>query len=131
MQANKMQVGGEHYASEYQHWDFVQDALCGLYLEGQITKYVSRWRKKNGVQDLQKALHFTNKLRESTHLRCMSSLNREAGIDGIKIANEFCAINKLDEKETYIITTIAGWTYQTDLDQVATVLEVMAFQAGS
>lgn len=58
--ANSRQVGGEHYQSPIQHWDFV--AANGLdYFQGQITKYVCRWRYKNGVQDLEKARHFLEK----------------------------------------------------------------------
>jgi hypothetical protein len=64
MDANEMQVGGNHYNAPYQHWDFVVDALHNRYLEGQVTKYVTRWRKKNGIQDLQKACHYLKKLIE-------------------------------------------------------------------
>ena len=35
------------------------------YLEAQIIKYVMRWRSKNGVEDLDKASHFLQKLRET------------------------------------------------------------------
>lgn len=48
------QVGGSHYKSKYQHWHWVEDVGMG-YLESQATKYLVRWRKKNGVEDLQKA----------------------------------------------------------------------------
>lgn len=62
---NARQVGGEHYnKSEYQHWDFVIDNNLG-YFEGQITKYVCRWRKKNGKQDLEKAAHYMEKLMQA------------------------------------------------------------------
>lgn len=43
MSANEVQVGGTHYRSAYQHWDFVIDADLN-YFTGQITKYISRWR---------------------------------------------------------------------------------------
>lgn len=60
MGANERQVGGGHYSGEYQHWDFVEDA--GLrYVPGNATKYVARWRKKNGRQDLEKAIHYLDK----------------------------------------------------------------------
>lgn len=60
MSANDTQVGGDHYKGEYQHWDFVCDT--GMhYLLGCATKYISRWRKKNGVEDLKKALHYVEK----------------------------------------------------------------------
>lgn len=68
MAANDKQVGGQHYAATYQHWDWAWDTGMG-YLPGSITKYVSRWRKKNGLQDLQKALHFAEKYYEVLYKR--------------------------------------------------------------
>ncbi len=75
MSANDKQVAGDHYATAYQHWDFVLDAELG-YLLGCATKYVSRWRKKNGAQDLQKAIHYLEKAKEVGQLapRIMVSL---------------------------------------------------------
>ena len=34
------------------------------YLEGTAIKYLTRFRKKNGVEDLKKAIHFIEKLIE-------------------------------------------------------------------
>lgn len=61
MSANERQVGGQHYKTGgEEHWDRVQ--RLGLdYFQGQITKYVERWKLKNGVQDLEKARHFLDK----------------------------------------------------------------------
>jgi len=59
-EANKTQVAGSHYQSQIQHWDFVV-ANDLNYFEAQITKYVTRCRKKNGLQDLEKAQHFLAK----------------------------------------------------------------------
>ena len=66
MNANFMQVGGDHYKNErVQHWDFVIAQGYGFgYLAGQITKYVMRAPKKNGLEDLKKARHFLDKLIE-------------------------------------------------------------------
>lgn len=61
--ANATQVGGAHYAAKYQHWDLVWEAGMS-YFSGQITKYVYRARSKNGLQDLEKALHFVRKYTE-------------------------------------------------------------------
>lgn len=61
--ANDRQVGGAHYAKPIQHWDYVVAQGLG-YFEGQITKYVSRWRDKGGIEDLRKARHFLDKLIE-------------------------------------------------------------------
>lgn len=67
-QANEKQVGGGHYnpganPDFYQHWDFVIDTKLP-YLEAQATRYIDRHEKKNKLQDLQKALHYIQKLRE-------------------------------------------------------------------
>lgn len=56
------QVGGTHYKTGYGHWDFAAEYYGPGYFKGQVTKYVVRWRKKNGVQDLEKAHHFLDKL---------------------------------------------------------------------
>lgn len=48
------QVGGDHYKAEVQHWDVIEGADIA-YLEATASKYIVRWRKKAGPQDLQKA----------------------------------------------------------------------------
>lgn len=61
--ANERQVAGNHYSkhsSDLQHWDIV-DKFNLDYFQGQITKYVMRWRDKGGVTDLEKARHFLDK----------------------------------------------------------------------
>jgi hypothetical protein len=34
-------------------------------MEGSVIKYISRWRDKNGLEDLYKCRHFLNKLIET------------------------------------------------------------------
>ena len=61
MSANERQVGGSHYGGgAQQHWDMVVQHDLD-YFQGQITKYVMRWKAKNGLQDLEKAQHFLEK----------------------------------------------------------------------
>ncbi len=64
MGANDIQHGGDHYkGAEFQHWDMI--ALNRInYLEGCATKYASRWRKKNGAEDVKKAIHYVDKIIE-------------------------------------------------------------------
>jgi len=62
--ANEQQVGGAHYAVKaIQPWDFIIANNIG-YLEGNIIKYISRWKDKGGVEDLKKAQHYLQKLIE-------------------------------------------------------------------
>lgn len=64
MSANDSQVGGSHYAGRrFQVWDVILDWSLG-YLEGNVIKYVSRFRSKNGIEDLLKARHYLDKLIE-------------------------------------------------------------------
>lgn len=69
MAANDRQVAGDHYrraaaASGEQHWDR-QWRLHGRgYFIGQITRYVERYHLKNGLEDLEKAIHYIEKLKE-------------------------------------------------------------------
>lgn len=60
MSANDRQIGGDHYRSKIQHWDYVV-ANDLDYFQAQVTKYVTRWKNKNGIQDLLKAQHFLEK----------------------------------------------------------------------
>ncbi len=60
MAANDLQFGGVHYkGSDYQHWDLMND-LRMPYLPATASKYL-RWRKKNGVEDLEKLCHYLQK----------------------------------------------------------------------
>jgi hypothetical protein len=62
--ANSKQVGGEHYVNApIQPWDYIAANDLG-YFEGNVVKYVSRWKQKGGVADLQKAAHYLQKLIE-------------------------------------------------------------------
>jgi len=63
-QANDVQIGGEHYMRRaIQPWDYI--AANGLgFFEGNIIKYVTRWRSKDGLKDLEKARHYLDKLIE-------------------------------------------------------------------
>ena len=61
--ANEKQISNKHYAAQYQHWDWVHDVGLG-YHAGNATKYITRAFKKNGKEDLQKALHYIAKCEE-------------------------------------------------------------------
>jgi hypothetical protein len=65
MSANERQIGGSHYKKGgEEHWDRQWRLYGRGYFVGCITKYVERYHQKNGIQDLQKASHFLEKLIE-------------------------------------------------------------------
>ena len=58
------QEGGSHYKDmAIQPVEFIHKNGLG-FIEGCVVKYVSRWRRKNGVADLRKARHFLDLLIE-------------------------------------------------------------------
>lgn len=60
---NDRQVGGDHYRhGGEQHWDRMWRLHGRGYFVGCATKYVERYHEKNGKQDLEKAIHFIEKL---------------------------------------------------------------------
>ncbi len=107
--ANSYQVGGNHYQSDYQPWDLM--LFLGLgYLEGSTIKYVCRWRKKNGIEDLKKALHYLNKMEESSPIR--HNLSRQ------QVAHEvvtFAKANQLSDLEHGYVLSICQWQDHSDI----------------
>lgn len=67
--ARETQIGGDHYRKlVIQPWDAMQEWMSGEqfagYLQGNILKYIVRYRDKGGVEDLKKARHYLDKLIE-------------------------------------------------------------------
>jgi len=58
------QVGGSHYKDKgIQPIIYIHANELG-FCEGNVVKYVTRWRDKNGVADLRKAIHYLELLIE-------------------------------------------------------------------
>jgi len=64
MSAKDIQVGGSHYKDmKIQPVEYIVANNLG-YCEGNVVKYVSRWKSKGGVDDLRKARHYIDLLIE-------------------------------------------------------------------
>lgn len=115
---NDQQVGGSHYrqhGNEFQHWDFVVAAGLG-YFEGQVTRYVVRYRQPDGGEgekDLRKAIHYIGKL----HSVCSCYVGGRAGMYArtAKWVQKFVQAHELDLMEQAIIQLVAGWQTPEDL----------------
>lgn len=57
------QVGGDHYKGELQPIDVIDSWKLDFY-EGSVLKYLARHRKKNGAEDIKKAIHYLELLLE-------------------------------------------------------------------
>ena len=52
-----IQIGGDHYKKyKIQPIEYIQQNNIP-FIEGCVIKYVTRWRDKNGIKDLDKAIH--------------------------------------------------------------------------
>jgi len=115
--ANDRQIGGAHYQNAtVQHWDIM--GLYGhAYYVGNATKYLTRWRKKNGLEDLEKSLHYIDKLRESYQAGVVESPDDHPL--GVATFAVFVAEQKLTPDEAYIIAKLFYWTNDDDLNEAA------------
>jgi hypothetical protein len=66
MKSSKKQVGGNHYLKyKIQPVEFIIKNNIG-FVEGNIIKYILRFKEKGGVQDLLKAKHYIELLIDTT-----------------------------------------------------------------
>lgn len=62
--ARDSQVGGDHYKKlKIQPVEYILANNLG-YVEGNVVKYITRWKDKGGVQDLEKIKHYCDLLIE-------------------------------------------------------------------
>jgi len=62
--ALESQIGGDWYKSDKIQWVEFVYANNIPSIEGAVIKYMLRWKKKNGVEDLKKAIHYIQLLIE-------------------------------------------------------------------
>lgn len=64
MSALNVQVAGDHYKKQaIQPVQYIHANGIGFF-EGNVIKYVTRWRDKGGIADLEKAKHYIDLLIE-------------------------------------------------------------------
>lgn len=66
---NKTQIGGDHYSRmKYQPWDYIADMGFG-YLGGNVVHHVVRYYELGERPDIEKAIHYFQKLHSSDEKR--------------------------------------------------------------
>lgn len=123
--ANDRQPGGDHYQADYQHWDFCERNGLG-YLESAATKYATRWRKKSGLLDLEKALHYTDKLIE-LHKEGWRGPRGCAPLADVSIFSE---ANDLIPTEENVVLFLSRWKTLDDLNQARAAICRLIEQCG-
>jgi hypothetical protein len=115
MGANDKQVAGDHYKTNgVQYWDYCVQAETPN-LEFNAGKYLLRWRKKGGVSDLEKSIHYIEKRIES---RQMYIGTAKGGKYIQSLFEKMIIGNKVPQAETLIINKILHWQSVSELDVV-------------
>ena len=61
----QVQVGGDHYKTmKIQPIEYIMVNDLG-FIEGNIVKYITRWKQKGGKQDIEKVIHYAQLLLDS------------------------------------------------------------------
>jgi len=108
---DEIQIGGEHYnKTKMQHWTMASDLNLG-YFEGQITKYVDRWKRKNGKQDLEKGKHFLDKLIELFESGKVKGMVQPPLKDALVVVHYYSVVNNFDPEQGKIIKMVCLWRY--------------------
>lgn len=108
------EVGGTHYADMKIEPIELIEAFGLDFIQGSIIKYISRYKNKNGVEDLKKAIHYCNMRIDSDSL-----FKRRLGeLDEFAIKT-YCMLNELDDLENIII----GYVVSNELDKAAKEIE--------
>lgn len=116
-EANDRQVGGNHYKrSKFQPWDWDRYGVGGL--EWTAIKYITRFREKGGIEDLNKAIHFVDKLIEEAHNygRCNRVTSRWEDMD-LLLAN-YVSEWSLDAEQHCAVSLLIFWFQASALDAV-------------
>ena len=97
------QVGGDHYRKlGIQPIELIRDINANFF-QGNVIKYVTRYKDKNGIKDLEKAKHYLELMRE-LHPDNNSSKITSYEIDSV---NEYICVNNIDTDAAKIIRIVS------------------------
>lgn len=104
MQVLNSQVGGSHYKNMAIQPIVFITAIKAPFIEGSIIKYVSRYKNKNGVEDLKKCIHFA---------KLATELNKQKHYFKayVKLLRAYCAANEMNDLQYSILknTLLNDW----------------------
>lgn len=100
MKAIEGQVGGSHYKDmAFQPIELITTLRCS-FIQGCIIKYISRYKNKNGAQDIKKCIHYAQLAIE---LKDKGLCKTTKDIDTQALIYRFCLTNKLTLLQELII----------------------------
>lgn len=106
MKATDVQIGGNHYKDMVMQPIELITALRCSFIQGCIIKYISRYRAKNGVQDIKKCIHYAQLAIQLGDKRRCNDKTLSLSI------NKFVIKNKLTILQRRIITQTAYNNYE-------------------
>lgn len=95
---NTEQVSGKHYEMEIEPVHIIA-ALKLNWFQGEILKYVSRHRRKNGISDLNKAIHVCDMAKD---LNVKNILDKSLWIDNRELVSNY--LSQFNEEGVYLLT---------------------------
>ena len=103
--AMKRQVGGGHYVKlPIQPNQFIAANNWDAFAQN-ILKYIVRWRDKNGLQDLEKALHYSH---QRIELRMEAYYPHRDGRRGISMM-QFLTENRIADDMQGVLLALERW----------------------
>lgn len=100
MKAIESQVGGSHYKDmAFQPIELITTLRCS-FVQGCIIKYISRYKNKNGAQDIKKCIHYAQLAIELEDKGLCKTTN---DIDIYMLISNFCSTNKVTPLQKLII----------------------------
>ena len=130
MKANEYQIDGKHYKTAYEHWDYALDAGLGS-MEYAATKHLGRFHKKGEpIMDLEKALHYVQKLLENvTLVMFLCPRDRFTSEYLSEVADRFIEASEIPEGIDTAVLLLTYWTLPSDLyDAMDHIQEELAAQ---
>lgn len=74
--ATERQVGGSHYKDlPIQPGEYIRKNKLGWY-EGNIVKYITRWKQKGGEEDIDKVIHYAELIKQELREDIMDDYTR-------------------------------------------------------
>lgn len=108
MKAIENQIGGNHYRNmAFQPIELISILGCS-FIQGCIIKYISRYKDKNGAQDIKKCIHYAQLAIE---LKDKGLCETTKSIDTYMAISNFCLVNKFSMLQKLIIEATADASF--------------------
>ena len=96
------QVGGDHYSKcAMQPYEYIVKGKL-TFTQGNIAKYITRHKNKNGRQDIEKCMHYAQLGKEFDDVNTSVDL---------VLTTAYCKVNELDKYQSNILTANAMGDY--------------------